>query len=241
VNYRLPAPRRSFPTMNIDGRCFVIAGASGGLGSEIAQALARRRALLVLTARDRSRLDAVDVPAVRVPADLRDPDRAGEVMAVAVESFGRLDGVVNATGVVAFGDLANTSTDVVEELFLTNTFLPIFLLQAALPRMEEGGVFVNISGVVAENPMAGMAPYSASKAAAAAIMTAAGREARRRGIRIVDARPGHTETGLADRPLAGTAPRFRTGLSPRRVGGRIVDAIAADERDLPPAAFETTY
>ncbi len=224
--------------MDIDGRCFVIAGGSGGLGSEIARVLSERQAHLVLTARDPHRLAAVDVEAVRVPADLRLPDRADAVIAVAVETFGRLDGVVNAAGVVAFGELTETSTDVVEELFLTNAFLPIFLLQSALPRLAEGGVFVNISGIVAERPMPGMAPYSASKAAATAIMTAGGREARRRGIRLIDARPGHTETGLAARPLAGTAPRFRTGLAPRGVARRIVDAIAAGERDLPPAAFE---
>ena len=57
------------------------------------------------------------------------------------------------------------------------------------------------------------------------------------GIRIVDARPGHTETGLATRAIAGTAPAFPTGLDPDAVAQRIVTAIADGEKDLPSTAF----
>jgi cyclic-di-GMP-binding biofilm dispersal mediator protein len=62
-------------------------------------------------------------------------------------------------------------------------------------------------------------------------------EVRRRRIRVLDARPPHTETGLAERPISGTAPRFATGLDPEAVAQRIVDAIVDDERDLPSTAF----
>ena len=70
-----------------------------------------------------------------------------------------------------------------------------------------------------------------------AASAALGRELRRRGIRVLDARPPHTETGLATRPIAGTAPRMPTGLDPRVVAGTIVDAIAAGTRELPAEAF----
>ncbi|NBU16623.1 MAG: short-chain dehydrogenase, partial [Actinobacteria bacterium] len=61
--------------------------------------------------------------------------------------------------------------------------------------------------------------------------------ARRTGIRVIDARPPHTETGLATRAVAGTAPRFPQGLSPDTVASRIVAAIADGETDLPSSAF----
>ncbi|MCU0266703.1 MAG: SDR family NAD(P)-dependent oxidoreductase, partial [Actinomycetia bacterium] len=93
------------------------------------------------------------------------------------------------------------------------------------------------SAVVAEHPTAGMAAYSASKAALTAHDVAVGRELRRAGIRVVDARPPHTQTGLAQRPLAGTAPRLPAGLAPDAVAARVVAAIEDDERDLPSAAF----
>jgi cyclic-di-GMP-binding biofilm dispersal mediator protein len=87
------------------------------------------------------------------------------------------------------------------------------------------GFFVNLSGVVAEAPMPGMAAYSASKAAAAAASEAIRREFRRMKVTVIDVRPPHTETGLATRPLAGTAPSMPTGLDPAVVAERVVVAI----------------
>jgi cyclic-di-GMP-binding biofilm dispersal mediator protein len=50
-------------------------------------------------------------------------------------------------------------------------------------------------------------------------------------------RPPHTETGLATRPLAGTAPRLPEGLDPEVVAARVVAAIEAGEREVPAANF----
>ena len=75
-------------------------------------------------------------------------------------------------------------------------------------------MIVNISGVIAEQGLAGMAAYGASKAAVRSFDEALAREARRRKIRVIDARPPHTETGLATRPIAGQAPRMPVGLDP---------------------------
>jgi len=68
-------------------------------------------------------------------------------------------------------------------------------------------------------------------------VSAASREFRRRGVRLVDARPGHTETGLATRPITGEAPSLPTGLDPDVVAARIVRAIVDGEKDLPSASF----
>jgi len=114
------------------------------------------------------------------------------------------------------------------------------MLRESAGHMSDGGFFVNISGVVATQPVAGMAAYSASKAAAWAAMTAAARELRRRRIDVIDARPPHTETGLATRPLAGVAPTMPEGLSPVAVAARIIAAVVAGERDLPTEAFSVS-
>jgi cyclic-di-GMP-binding biofilm dispersal mediator protein len=68
-------------------------------------------------------------------------------------------------------------------------------------------------------------------------MTAAARELRRRRIDVVDARPPHTETGLATRPIAGIAPKMPQGLTPDTVAARIVAAVVAGERDVPAESF----
>ncbi len=215
----------------------VVLGATGGLGSQIAALAAERGARLTLVSRDADRLAALTIPGATVTADLRLPESAATVLDAAMAAHGKVDVVVNATGVVAFGPVADLDVDVLEELFLTNTFIPFFVAKAALERLGEGGMLVNISGVIAEQNLPGMAAYGASKAALASFSDAFGREARRKKVKVLDARPGHTETGLAGRAIAGEAPEFPPGLDPAHVAKVIVDAIEADTKDLPSSAF----
>ena len=79
--------------------------------------------------------------------------------------------------------------------------------------------------------------YSAVKAAASALFTATAKEAQRSKIRVLDIRPPHTGTGLADRAIAGDPPRMPEGADPDAVADRIVAALVGDERDLPSSAF----
>lgn len=223
----------------LDGASVLLAGATGGLGRAIGAELVRRGAVLTLVARSIERLGALDLPGSRTAADLRSPDACAAAVAAAVDHCGHLDIVVNAIGVVAFGTVDELSIDTMEELFLTNTFVPIMLARAALPVLRPGGALVNISGVIAETNLPGMAAYGASKAAVRSFDEALAREARRRNVRVLDARPPHTETGLAGHPLAGVAPRMPTGLSPEHVARVICDALASGGSDLPSTAFAT--
>lgn len=216
----------------------LVAGATGGLGSAIARQLVSRGATLTLVSRDQQRLDSLDIPGYKHALDLRTATAASEAVELARTNAGRLDAVVNAVGVVAFGTVDELTVDVIEELFLTNTFVSMFLARAALDALEPGGVLVNLSGVIAEQNLPGMSAYGASKAAVRSFDEALAREARRRKIRVIDARPPHTETGLADRPIAGTAPKMPTGLQPDAVAGVIVDAMMGDVDDLPSSSFK---
>lgn len=218
-------------TIDISTTVAVVAGGTGGLGRPIAQILRDRGASVITVSRTSS--DSDD----HISADLRSADEAHRVIAEVLRRKGQLDIVVNAIGVVAFGDVASLNVDTVEELFLTNTFAHMFLCAAALPHMAKGGVIVAISGVVAEQNLPGMAAYGASKAAVRSFNEAFSREARRVGVRVIDARPPHTETGLAGRAISGTAPRFAQGLDPVAVATRIVDAITNGTTDLPSSTF----
>jgi cyclic-di-GMP-binding biofilm dispersal mediator protein len=149
-----------------------------------------------------------------------------------------LDVVVVAASIVVFGDLVDTYDVVMEALSLTNALGPMWLAKrVAGPLAESQGFFVNVSGVVAETPMPGMAAYSASKAADAAAMESVRREFRRSKIQVIDARPPHTETGLATRPLDGAAPKMPEGLAPRMVADRIVVAVERGEAVVGPGEF----
>ena len=228
---------RSETPRPMSGTSVLIAGATGGLGSAIARDLAARGATLTLTSRQPERLQELDVPGHRVALDMRDPKSSEAAIAAAVGHAGKLDVLVNAVGVVAFGPIAGLSVDALEELFMVNTFVPIMLASAALGVLPEGGVVVNISGVIAEQNLPGMAAYGASKAAVRSFDEAFAREARRLKIRVIDARPPHTETGLADHPIEGQSPKMPAGLEPSKVAAIICDAIAGNVKDLPSEAF----
>ena len=221
----------------LSGARIAVVGASGVLGSLLAAELAARGARLLVVGRDPDRLASLGT-GVPVVADLGDAGAGNRVAAAAREHLGGLDGLVNAAGVVAFGALADTPDEVVEELFLTNVVGPLFLLRRLLPLLEESqGFVVQLSAVVAERPMPRMAAYSASKAALSAVSTALRTELRRSRVDVYDVRPPHTETGLAGRPLAGVAPALPPGKDPGDVARRIVDAVEAGELDLGASAF----
>lgn len=223
----------------LEGSVVLVLGASGGLGARIAEQLADAGATVIRAARNPETLTGPDA----FLADLVDEQAAASVVTAAIGAHGRIDGVVIAAGAVAFGPIGELADDTLRELFAVNTLAPIRLIREALPHLTESAAakrdpfIVTLSGVVAEAPTAGLAAYSASKAGLAGFMKAAARELRRAGIRALDARPGHTETGLVTRAIAGTAPAFPTGLDPDWVAERIVRAIADGEKDLPSTAF----
>lgn len=220
----------------------LVVGATGGLGAAIARRLAESGALLSLSGRSTDRLaemaaDLGDRVIGTSSADVTIPDVPDQLVRSAHASLGRLDGVVYAAGVVAFGEVVDLDDDVLDQLVLVNLLAPIRLTRAAARVLPAGGFVATLSAVVAEQPQKGMAAYSATKAGLTAFDRAVAAELRRRQIRVIDIRPTHTETGLASRPIAGQSPRLPTGASPTSVADRIVAAIINDEKDVPATAF----
>lgn len=222
---------------SLDGASVLVTGATGGIGGALAVELDRRGAILTLVARRHDALERLPVPGFRHVADLRSARACTDAVLAAMTHAGRLDVVVNAVGVVAFGTVADLSVETMEALFLTNTFIPIMLARAALGHISRGGAIVNLSGVIAERNLPGLAAYGASKAALRAFDEALAREALRQGVRALDARPPHTNTGLAGRPIDGRAPRMAAGLAPESVATTICDALELGTADLPSSAF----
>jgi len=230
---------------DLTGASIIVLGATGGLGREFARQLADAGAHLTLTGRSMLALDDLGIAgAALIPADLTEAGQAEKVVAAAITAHGRVDGIINASGVVAFGPLVETTDETFESLWAINLLAPMRVLRAAASSLAEsasagGSPFVvSISGVVAETPTAGIGAYSAVKAAQAAAHQVAARELRRSGIRVIDARPGHTETELSRHPIAGERPAFPVGFAPAAIVTRILDAVRNDEKDLPSSAFQ---
>ena len=227
---------------SLQGSVVALVGASGGLGTPIARQLLHRGAKLILVGPRIDRLVSLqhefgEQHTSVVVGDLRDT-RCGDLIVAAAEQIGRLDGVINAAGLVGFGSLLDTPDELIEELFLVNTLGPLWMLKRLAPMLSATkGFAVNISAVVAESPLPNMAAYSASKAALTAADLALSREFRRMGIAVCDVRPPHTETSLAQHPITGVAPKLPTGLAPEVVAQVIVAAIESGETDVPSTAF----
>lgn len=227
------------PPLELSGKRVLILGGSGELGGRIAHELSRRGASVLLAGRDgerlKSRSDQLGPTTSTLAFDLRVDDPSSAIHG-AIQQLGGLDGIVNAAGVVAFGPLEELSDAALDELIVTDFSGPLRVLREAIPHLE-GGFWVSITGVVAEQPMGGMAAYSAVKAGLSAATRALSRELRRKKIHVLDARPPHTETGLATRPIEGNPPALPTGLDPDQVARRIVEALAAGERELSSTQF----
>jgi short-subunit dehydrogenase len=227
---------------DLAGKRILVTGATGALGSRIARELAAAGAQLVLTGRDADKLQALGIPAELFTLDLSLPGAAGSLIQT-VTSAGQLDGIVVAHGVVAFGPASELDSQTLLSLQALNQTSPIELLTSSIPALQAAKAagsepfVLTISGVIADMPTAGMAAYGASKAGLKAFVSATQRELRREGIRVLDTRPPHTETGLASRAIAGIAPTMPQGLEPDAVAARIVAAIVNDEKDVPAELF----
>lgn len=220
--------------MDLSGKRFLVVGASGELGGRLARALADRGCRIVVAGRDEARTGVIaaelGVPSVEL--DLLDPGSREAAVAAALDQLGGLDGLLVATGVVAFGRSGELDPEVEAELIGVNATGPIALIGAALPHLEAGGAVVALSAVVADYPTAGMAAYSASKAALSAYLTALRRERRRDLGVVLDVRPGHMETGFAGRALAGEPPALPEPGDADAFATEVVDAIIAGRREL---------
>jgi cyclic-di-GMP-binding biofilm dispersal mediator protein len=218
----------------------LVIGAAGGIGQSLCAALHAAGATVIGTTKDAGKLSSLEstTSSQRV-LDLADGDSIAAFLDDIEAEDVALTGIIVAAGVVGFGNAVDVPAAGFDRMMAINATGPIHVLSALSPIVGKSGdgFVVTLSGMIAETPMAGLSAYSASKAALHAFSVAAGREFRRIGVRFVDARPGHTESGLATRALFGEAPNFGAGLTTDAVAARIVAAIVNDEKDLPSAAF----
>ena len=213
----------------------LVLGATGVLGRGIAGRLAERGARLALLGRAAEKTVALadELGAeFHHTAELLDTAALAQAIGRGADALGGLDGLVIANGVAAFGPAVAEDDAVVDELFAVNALGPMAAVRAAAARMTDGGSIAVLSAVLVDVPTAGMAAYSASKAALSTWLEVTRRELRRNKISILDARPPHMETGLAERALAGEPPKMPAGHDVEEVVGLIVDGLYADNKEL---------
>ena len=202
-------------------RIAVITGASSGIGTEIARALARLDWHCVLLARREERLRTLagEIGAEYEVCDVT--DRAA-VDAVAAR-HPRVDLLVNNAGIPARASFLEGD---VETALQTNYLGGIWCLRAFLPALEATAPsdVVNIVSVAGTMALPASGPYAASKHAQLAFSRTTAAELRGRGIRVHTVKPGFVETeGFPQSWLP--APARRLVIGPERVAAHVVASL----------------
>lgn len=209
-------------TVQIRDKIFLVTGATGGLGASIAAEIEARGGYALRTSGGECDIAVAE-------------DRA--VITQMVVDHGGIDGVVFASGIVGFGVHGTLAPGSIQRLVDVDVTGPLELTNDLVPHLRDEGVIVFITGAVVDFTTVGMAAYTAAKAGLSAACPVLRRELRGRKINVIDARPPHTETGLATRAVYGEAPKMKQGLEPEVVARRIVVAIEHDESELAPVVF----
>ncbi|MEX0892617.1 MAG: 3-oxoacyl-ACP reductase FabG [Gemmatimonadota bacterium] len=191
--------------LSLAGRVALVTGAGGGIGGAIARRLAAADADVVLVDRDGARAAAVAAEVTRagrralpLEADVRDLERARDVVAEAVATLGGLHSLVCAAGVVrdrVSWKMAETEWDEVLDVNLKGCFA---YARAALPALRAGGGgrIVNIASINGLRGKFGQANYAASKAGMIGLTKSLAREAGAFGVTVNAVAPGLVRTEL---------------------------------------------
>ena len=184
------------------GKVAVVTGASKGIGAAIATALAAEGAAVVVNYASSkegadavvSRIQAAGGKAVAVRGDVSRQAEAEAIVDTAVREFGRVDVLVNNSGVYGFAPLENITEEDFHRHFNINVLGLLLTSQAAAKHMGEGGSIINIGSLVTRITPPGSAVYTGTKGAVDAITGVLSRELGPRGIRVNALNPGMVET-----------------------------------------------
>jgi NAD(P)-dependent dehydrogenase (short-subunit alcohol dehydrogenase family) len=186
---------------DLEGLSALVTGATSGIGRAAAQELARHGAEVVVHGRDIGRggavVDTITAEGGKarfVAADLDDPALLGDL----AEQAGPVDILVNNAGISWFGPTPELDIASFDRLYTANVRAPYFLVAALAPKMASrgSGSIVNIGSMAGQVGMPGLAAYSATKAALAALTRSWAAEFSRAGVRVNTVAAGPVYTAI---------------------------------------------
>jgi 3-oxoacyl-[acyl-carrier protein] reductase len=186
----------------LKGRVAVVTGASKGIGAAIAKSLAAEGASVVVNyASSKTGADTVVAAitqaggtAVAVRGDVSKAPEAQGIIDAAIKNYGRLDILVNNSGVYEFAPIEAVTEENFHKMFNINVLGAILTTQAAVKHLGEGGSIINIGSAVSRITPAHSTVYTGTKGALDAITGVLARELGPRKIRVNGLNPGMVET-----------------------------------------------
>jgi len=230
--------------MRFEGRTAIVTGGSNGIGRACVAQLAGEGARVALV--DLCDLEVAqalvdelkDAPGEVRPfqADVRDGERARELVEELLNDWGRLDVLVNSAGIVRdglMGAMTHEQWLAVIEVNLGGTYN--YCHAVTKPMMiERRGSIVNISSTGAEFPSRGQVNYAASKGGVNGLTRSLAKELAPRKVRVNAVAPGMIETGMSAAVRSLVGDRLKDIIPLRRIGqpeevARVVAFLASDD------------
>jgi NADP-dependent 3-hydroxy acid dehydrogenase YdfG len=189
----------------IEGKIAVITGASSGLGAATARYLAARGAIVVLGARRMERIEALadelkgnGAKALAKTTDVTDRAQVKALVDAAVETFGRVDVMLNNAGLMQQSPLERLKVDEWDNMVDINIKGVLYGIAAALPHMQrqKAGHVINVSSVAGHKVTPAGVVYSATKHAVRAITEGLRQEVKPYNVRTTVISPGAVATEL---------------------------------------------
>ena len=186
----------------LKGKVAVVTGASKGIGAAIAKALAAEGASVVVNYASSkagaekivAAITAAGGKAVAVGGDVSKAAEAQGIIAAAIKNYGRLDILVNNSGVYEFAPIEAVTEDSFHRMFNINVLGVLLTTQAAVKHLGVGGSIINIGSGVSRITPPNSAVYSATKGAVDVITGVLARELGPKKIRVNSINPGIVET-----------------------------------------------
>ena len=215
----------------------VITGASAGIGRATARELLGVGARVVLGARRRERLEAIEAEfpgqAVAVEMDVRSPEDCRRLVRTALERFGRVDSLVANAGIGMYGGILDLTDEALTTMLDTNIAGTIWPVRAAVPEMLKAGrgdIVIVASGAGFRGG-ADEAVYAATKVAQVGLAGAIDRELREKGIRVTTIGPAGTATEFAmETGRTEDMPELETYLKPEDIAFAIRTVLEQPRR-----------
>ena len=230
-------------------KVIALTGASEGIGRAIALRIAAQGGTLVLAARNQAKLDAVAAEcealggtALAIPTDVGDEAACKNLIDTTVETYGRLDVLINNAGISMHGRVDELKdTALFERIMRVNYMGTVWPTYYALPHLKASkGMVVGVSSLQGKLGFPGSSAYAASKHAVQGFFDSLRIELMGSGVGVLVASPGAVDTGIHGKRQTGDGTMADEGrdfsdkkqMSAERCAELIVGGIQKRRRDL---------